>query len=315
MLKIHKPSNSYFWLLILVTLALAGFGLVVIFEGYRQGWVQTIWHICQSGVQNLSQHLPATGQLGSLVIAVVVIIRGGWSIWQQVGSTRRFARLFWPFRGNPPTRLQALLKTHHLSVEDVVYLNLAAPQAFCLGFWRPRIWLTAGLLNLLSDKELAAVLTHEAYHCRWRDPVRLLISRALQSAFFFLPLVADLAKFAELQQEIAADRSAIGYLGDDLPLLCALQKLLTQQAKGVALPGVAYSPFNVTEARLRRLIYPGQPTPFRWRAALAGGVINLGVILLLGNIGLWATQPVVEHNKVGACLAFRETFLPQSRVA
>lgn len=302
MFKIPKPSNSYFWLLILITLVLAGFGLVVIFEGYRQGWVQTIWHICQSGVQNLSQHLPATWQLVSLVIAAVVIIRGSWSIWQQVGSTRRFARLFWPFRGKLPARLQALLKTHHLSVESVVYINLAAPQAFCLGFWRPRIWLTAGLLNLLSDEELAAVLSHEAYHCRWRDQMRLLISRALQSAFFFLPLVGDLAKFAELQQEIAADRSAIGYLGDDLPLLCALQKLLTQQIKGVTLPGVAYSLFNVTEARLRRLIYPGQSIPFRWREALAGGVINLGVILLLGNIGLWAAQPVVEHNEVGACV-------------
>lgn len=315
MLKIDKLAHSYFWLLILVTLALAGFGLVVIFEGYRQGWVQTLWHICQSGVQNLSQHLPATWQLVSLVIAAVVIIRGSWSIWQQVRSTHRFARLFLPFRGNPPARLQALLKTHHLSVEEVVYHNLAAPQAFCLGFWRPRIWLTAGLLNLLSDEELAAVLTHEAYHCRWRDPMRLLISRALQSAFFFLPLVDDLAKFAELQQEIAADRSAISYLGDDLPLLCALQKLLTPHAKGVGLPGVAYSPFNVTEARLRRLIYPGQPTPFRWRPALVGWVINLGVILLLGNIGLWATQPVVEHNEVGACLASRETFLHQPHVA
>lgn len=301
MLKMRKPLNSYFWLLILVTLTLTGFGLVILGWDYRQSWGQTIWHICQSGVQNLSQHLAVAWQLVILVIASLAISRGGRSIWQQVQETQHFARRLLPFRSTPPVRLQTVLETHHLSAKEVAYLGLAAPRAFCLGFWRPRIWLTAGLVDLLTDEELIAVLTHEVAHCRQRDPLRLLLSRALTSAFFFLPLVSDLAKLAELQQEVAADQAAIIHLSNDLPLLCALQKLLMPQAH----PRVPYSPFNVTEARLRRLIYPGQLTPFGWREVLASWAVNLSVILLLGSIGFLSLQPGVEHNKnneAGACI-------------
>jgi Zn-dependent protease with chaperone function len=281
MLKIRNPSKYSFWLLIVVALILAGLGLTHINWQYRQGWVQAIWHICQSGVQNLGQHWSVTWQLVILAIAFVVIVRGGWSIGQQVRSTRRFVRLFLPLRETPPARLRTLLEAHNLSAENIVYLNLTVPHAFCLGFWRPRIWLTSDLINLLSDEELTVVLAHEVYHCRRRDPLRLLISRALKSAFFFLPLVGDLANFVELQQEIAADQSVIEYLGDDLPLLCTLQKLLTQDMKGTPLPSATFTPFNVTEARLRRLIYPSQSTPFSWRDTMANWAINVGMVMFV----------------------------------
>jgi hypothetical protein len=241
-------------------------------------------------------------QLMILTVILVVLIRGSRSIVQQVRQTRHFTRLFLPLRETPPLRLQPLLEAHGLSVEDVVYLNLTATHAFCLGFWQPRIWLTAGLVKLLTDEELAVVLAHEAYHCRQRDPLRLLISQALKAAFFFLPLVGDLAKFVELQQEIAADQATIRHLGDDLPLLCTLQKLLTQSIQGTSLlPPATFNPFNVTEARLRRLLYPSHSTSFNWRRVLTNWVINLSVVAMLGSIGFLSTQPVVEHREIGAC--------------
>ncbi len=302
MLTIRNPSNYAFWLLVLVTLILMGLGLAIVNWQYHQGWVQTIWHICQSGLQNLGQHWSVAWQLVILVIIAVVIIRGGWSIGQQVWSTQRFVRLFLPLRETPPARLQTLLRANNLSVEDIVYLNLTAPHAFCLGFWRPRIWLTAGLVTLLTAEELTAVVAHEVYHCHRRDPLRLLISRALKSAFFFLPMVGDLVKFVELQQEIAADRSVIEYLGDDLPLLCVFQKLLTQDVKETPLPGATVTPFNVTEARLRQLIDPLQSTPFNWRNTIANWIINVGVAMFLCGIALLSTQPVVQHEELGACI-------------
>jgi hypothetical protein len=213
--------------------------------------------------------------------------------------------LFLPLRETPPARLQALLVAHDLSTDDLVYLNLPATHAFCLGFWRPRIWLTAGLTDLLTDDELAAVLAHEAYHCRRRDPLRLLISRAVKSAFFFLPLVGNLAKLAELQQEIAADQAVVETMGDDLPLLCSLQKLLTQGTPRTPMPKATVTPFNVTEARLRRLIYPAQCAPFTWRNSLANGFINAGVMMFLYGIVVLSTQPVIQHQEVGACLIER----------
>ena len=302
MLKRPNLSQYAFWLLVLITFVLAGLGLGLAGWQYRRGWVQTIWHLCQSGLQNLGQHGSVVWQLVILATIAVVLLRASWSTGQQVWSTRRFVRLFWPLREAPPARLQALLAAHNLSTEDVVYLNLPATHAFCLGFWRPRIWLTAGLIDLLTAEELAAVLAHEAYHCRRRDPLRLLLSRAVKSAFFFLPLVGDLAKLVELQQEIAADQAVIERMGDDLPLLCSLQKLLTQGSSKTPLPRATITPFNVTEARLRRLIYPAQSPPFSWRSSLANWFVNAGVVMFLYGIVLLSTQPVIQHQEVGACL-------------
>lgn len=301
MLKIRNLSHYYFWFLVVVALILTGFGLLIIRAGYNQ-WIQTLWHACQSGFQNLLEHRALTWQLIILILIFVVIIRGCWSIVEQMWNTQQLVRLFFPLRETPPARLRGLLESQGLPAESIVFLNLTTNHAFCLGFWQPRIWLTAGLVNLLTDEELTAVLAHEAYHYRHRDPLRLLIARALRAAFFFLPLIGNLAKAIELQQETEADQSSIWHLGDDLPLLSALQKLLSQEISGKAFPRAAYSPFNVTEARLRRLIYPAQYTPFHWRDTLVNWVISIGMVMFLNGIGLLSAQPVNQHQEITACV-------------
>lgn len=309
-------SNYYFWLLLMVSLLLAGLGLTLVTRLDGPAWVQSLWHACRSGLQNLGQHLPTTWQLMILALAAAIIIRGSWSVGQQVRRTRQLADLFYPLRERPPTRLIALLETDGLGADDLVYLDLARPYAFCLGWWRPHIWLTAGLVRLLSDdEELAAVVAHEAYHRRQRDPLRLVISRALKTAFFFLPLLGDLAQAVELQQEVAADQFAVARLGDDLPLLCALQKLLTCEIKGTMLASGAYTPFNVTEARLRRLVHPSRPTPLNWRSSLLRWTLNLGVVVFLAGGGLLSTQPVVEHGEPGACIIGQVPSLEQTQLS
>ena len=134
MLRRHKLSQYAFWWLALIALLLVGFGLGLAGRQYSRGWAQTIWHLCQSGLQNLGQHGPVVWQLVILVSVTAMLFRAGWSLGQQVWSTRRFMHLFLPLREMPPARLQALLTTHDLSLENLVYLNLPATRAFCLGF-------------------------------------------------------------------------------------------------------------------------------------------------------------------------------------
>lgn len=283
----HSQVNLHFWFLILVSASLTSLGLALSWA-YGQTWVEVLWHLCVASFQNLGEHFPLVWKLIFPTILLLIAIRGGSSLIHQLRATSRMTHLFFPLREAAPARVRVLLAAHKLTAEDIVFLDLPIAHAFCLGFWRPRIWLTAGLVNLLTDEELAAVLAHEAYHCRQRDPLRLLIGRTLKSAFFFLPLLSELAKAAELQQEVAADQAAISHLGDDLPLLCTIQKLL-KIGSAAKLPVAAYSPFNVTEARLRRLVYP--PQPFSWRIYLMSGLINLGGIIILGSAVVLSVQP------------------------
>ena len=47
---------------------------------------------------------------------------------------------------------------------------------FCIGLLRPRIVVSTGLVELLDQAELEAVLAHEASHQRRRDPMRLMVA-------------------------------------------------------------------------------------------------------------------------------------------
>jgi hypothetical protein len=83
------------------------------------------------------------------------------------------------------------------------------PQAFCAGYLRPMVYISEGALDLLSDDELAAVLAHERYHSRVRDPLRFACGRILSQALFFLPALRALfRRYADLA-ELNADRAAV----------------------------------------------------------------------------------------------------------
>jgi Zn-dependent protease with chaperone function len=55
--------------------------------------------------------------------------------------------------------------------------------AFCAGLARPRIYVSQGALERLGAEELAAIVAHEAHHARRRDPLRILVARAIGRAF------------------------------------------------------------------------------------------------------------------------------------
>ena len=299
---IRKSSFSvYFWTLIALSIGLVWLALLFSRTSV-QIWLEAVWQTCQNGWHYLVNNPPLTWQMIIPLILVVILGRASWSLTRQFRATQRMIHLFRPLQADLPERLKTKLSAHQLTVEDIVFLKVDSVHAFCLGFRRPRIWLTAGLVNLLTDDELAAVLAHEVRHFRQRDPLRLLVSRALKSAFFFLPLIKSLADAAELQQETEADRHAIAHLGDDLPLLCALQKILKYNQPLFISETATYTAFNLSEARLKKLIYPA--TPRNWSKIFWAGVINLVILLALSStIYLTCMQPAAPSLEVGACIA------------
>jgi hypothetical protein len=103
----------------------------------------------------------------------------------------------------------------HLSDDpSVLVIADPHPQAFCAGYLRPRVYISQAALNLLDDAELRAVLAHERYHRRVRDPLRIACGRVFSQALFFLPALRALfgrySDVAELNADGAAVRSGVG---------------------------------------------------------------------------------------------------------
>ncbi|HYB27162.1 MAG TPA: M56 family metallopeptidase [Solirubrobacteraceae bacterium] len=142
------------------------------------------------------------------------------------------------------------------------------PQAFCVGYLRPEIYVPERTVELLSDDELAAVLAHEHQHRRVRDPLRFACGRILSDALFFVPALRLLCRrYADLA-EVGADAAAIGDVGRR-PLARAL--LAIEQSGHPAVAGFSAE-------RVDSLL--GQPVrlsvPLRRVGASLAGLAGLG---------------------------------------
>jgi Zn-dependent protease with chaperone function len=104
---------------------------------------------------------------------------------------------------------------------DVTVLASDGVHAFCAGLLRPRIYVSAGAIRKLGDDELAAVIAHERMHRARRDPLRIVTTRLLGEALFFVPPVRLLARRYDTLAEIAADDHALAAVGGDTSVLAA----------------------------------------------------------------------------------------------
>ncbi len=95
--------------------------------------------------------------------------------------------------------------------QGVQLLDHAAPVAYGVPGWHTRLVLTVGLVDLLSGRQLAAVVAHERAHLRAHHDLLLLPFQAWSAALGRLPGVnaarAAVAALAEMQADDAAARA------------------------------------------------------------------------------------------------------------
>ncbi len=131
--------------------------------------------------------------------------------------------------GMSPRVIHAAVATGLTDRVEVV--DLARPLAFTYGWLQPRVCLSTALIERLVDDELEAVLYHEAWHVLRRDPLRLIVVKLFNDAFFFVPDLARLAHLHSLTVEIAADRYVVVQMGHSRALAKALAPILSFTAE------------------------------------------------------------------------------------
>ncbi len=107
----------------------------------------------------------------------------------------------------PSARLAAASR-HLVPAGDIFELPSATPQAFCLGLWHPRIYVSTGLVHGVTAASLRAIVAHEEAHRRRRDPLRHFAWQSLAALFPRGSGLAWVAERAEVRAEVAADRFA-----------------------------------------------------------------------------------------------------------
>jgi beta-lactamase regulating signal transducer with metallopeptidase domain len=209
-----------------------------------------------------------------LALATLGIGLGLSSLALQLSATLRLIRSLLARRLALPRRMRDLAR--ELGLEGRIDLvEDDRPFSFTYWFLRPRISVSTGLVDRLDGAELRAVLLHERYHVRQRDPLRLVIARYFAAGLYVVPVVDDLVARSVLQSEIEADREAVTAMRGVGPLARALYKLLPDAddvSLGLLVP---VGQLSVTEARIERLI-DGRDVPLG--ASPASVALSLGAL-------------------------------------
>jgi bla regulator protein blaR1 len=219
----------------------------------------------------------AVAGLAVALLALATLLNGMRSVRRQVAATRRYLDSL-PVSDREIASAGARCRL----------IEVTQPQAFCAGYLRPRIYLSRGTVQVLGNDELRAIVAHELHHLRRRDPLRLLLARALADALFFIPLLRRISeRYADLG-ELAADEAAVGDLESERPLASALLKF-AERTTGPA-PVVA-----VAAERVDHLL--GDPEAGRWR--LPRSLVGQNTLIL---VGLGAILMSVWHGLLAPTL-------------
>lgn len=219
-----------------------------------------------------------------LLLATLGIGLGLASLFQQLLATLALIRSLLRRRVPLPPRVRAAARGLGLDGR-IDMVDDPRPFSFCYWFVRPRVCVSTGLVRRLERSELRAVLLHERYHLRHRDPLRIVIARYFAAGLYVVPLVEDLVEYYALEKEIAADGEAVGSSGVG-PLARALYKLLPDAdavSLGLLVPVGALS---VTEARIDQLV-EGRGAMLRFHPlsiALSGGALAAAATLAAGGV-------------------------------
>ncbi|MBF8280335.1 MAG: peptidase, M56 domain protein [Candidatus Magasanikbacteria bacterium] len=136
-----------------------------------------------------------------------------------------------------PPRLAALIENKQIN--NIRIFASDQSKCFCVGFFKPQIYLSTSAASVLTEAELLAVLSHERHHQQSYDPLMGALLHAARTAFWFLPIVADFEKRWLAAREVAADAAAQNGEKGKISLVSALIKLSGRPSAPAAFFGFA----------------------------------------------------------------------------
>lgn len=230
---------------------------------------------CAAALYRLGVELPA---LGALVLAIAGVTAVAGVIAFVRISVRTSASL--RARRVVPVPPALALAAARVGISTrVSCIAEGRPLAYCAGLIRPRVWISTGAAAALGRDELEAVLLHEAYHLRHRDPLRVFISLVLQRMFFGFPMVSALGARFAVAKELDADRSVLEVQQSPAALAGALS-VLGRSIHSFPSHGVALGAWSLSTARVDQLC--GTPDEFLLPRVPAGSrVVSAFVLALL----------------------------------
>lgn len=160
----------------------------------------------------------------------------------------------------------------------VIVVDERSLVSYTIGFLRPRVVISNGLLETLDADEIQAVLSHEEGHLAGRDNFLILVAKTLAQAFVLVPGVRF--SYARLRRalELAADSYARRTTGDPLVVASSLQKFARRLSVcgSVSLGTASFADEGHVVERIHGLL--GEEFTHAWRRWFVGAALLLTLV-------------------------------------
>ncbi|MCY9659477.1 M56 family metallopeptidase [Paenibacillus chondroitinus] len=161
-------------------------------------------------------------------------------------------------RKNDALSIEINASYKHLRTEIIV-IQEHKPVALTKGIWHARIVISTGLLHLLSNSEVEAVLIHEQYHRLCRHPFKKCLIHLFCFSMNYIPALGALRSYFDVCIEILADKHVINEMNSTYPLSSALLKMVNSRKQSFKSTAVQFTDGEAINYRLSQLIEPDHP--------------------------------------------------------
>ncbi|WP_102693037.1 M56 family metallopeptidase [Rummeliibacillus pycnus] len=190
---------------------------------YFVGWDMkfNLVDACQSALKAIGM---ASLKYALDALVIYTLVFSGWKLGSQWIQTMKMKRKFQQYRENKLTI--DLNKQYSIKKESILVISYPVPLAITMGFISPKIMISTGLMNLLTEEELEAVIYHEMYHQRNDDPLKLFLLSLCASSMAYIPILKWFNQKYRIIQEVMADHLAIEKQATSMYIGSALLKML-----------------------------------------------------------------------------------------
>jgi Zn-dependent protease with chaperone function len=203
------------------------------------------------------------------VISAVIWCTLATALWSAVQTVYNTGRAYRKIAASRHSDVTDMDQTEAAAIpEDCILVPHQAPAAFTIGLFKPKIVLTTGLLDLLDPPEVQAVIFHEQYHRRYRDPLVICMLEIASKAMWYIPAFKWVSGIYKVAAEIMADKHAMTLMGGSDALGGALLKMLKNgcgQHNGVMHYTASYASFaqSSLDLRIKHIINPQMKLAYR----------------------------------------------------
>ncbi|VAX23330.1 hypothetical protein MNBD_NITROSPINAE02-996 [hydrothermal vent metagenome] len=176
-------------------------------------------------------------------------------------------------------------KTRIIAFDDQTFKT-----AFTIGLFNPRIFVSSGLMDELTQEELNAVVSHELHHARKRDPLRLFIMSFIKDMFFYIPMGRHYLERFYITKEFAADEGAVIITGKPVDMAEALLKITRIRHEAIPAGVSILSGAKQVGKRIEALLEPGQKKNHQAKMRMAMASVTIAITLLLS-----VAAPIYTH--------------------